>query len=246
MKPFIWVAIFTYVLSQSTFAKPLQHGLLDPLMRSLNDSSWGYKVVVASSAPAAYIERFEVRPGDCAASHGWNDCKEDRERSELSERHKTTHEGQTIWYHWQFYLPNQFINIYPAKVALGQFHQKNAKPAWIFELNDKGYALVRHLRIKPNYEKPLIAWSSLTNRWHDIAVRVSWFKSNKGQLDVWVDKKRKVHYQGPTMSADIIYFKYGLYRAFISRYQHSMPTQWVEYANVCSATYSLLTHGCPN
>lgn len=69
-------------------------------MRSPNDSSWSSKVVAANTAPTAHNERFEVRPGDCAANDGRNDCKKDRERSELFERHKTTDEGQTIWYHW--------------------------------------------------------------------------------------------------------------------------------------------------
>ena len=48
----------------------------------------GYQVVSAPEHPVRYgkkSERFEVRPGDCSRSKGgsWDDCKEDRERSEL-------------------------------------------------------------------------------------------------------------------------------------------------------------------
>jgi len=43
------------------------------------------------------VERFEVRPGDCFVNLGWDDCAKERERSELSERNKTTMHAVAFW-----------------------------------------------------------------------------------------------------------------------------------------------------
>ena len=67
--------------------------------------------------------RFEVRPGDCGYNDGWSDCDTDRERHELSGKRMS---GGEWWYSWSIYLPKDFINIYPTKLALGQFHQEKA------------------------------------------------------------------------------------------------------------------------
>ena len=76
-------------------------GWFDPMRRSLNNKSYGYQIVedVTGSAPTKLIERFEVRPGDCAANRwGWDDCATDRERSELSQKNKDILIGDTEWY----------------------------------------------------------------------------------------------------------------------------------------------------
>ena len=72
--------------------------------------------------------RFEVQPGDCGADdpkHGdWSDCKEDRERHELSGRYMKN--GSTWWYAWSIYLQPEFkLNkLYPgvSKIASPPSH----------------------------------------------------------------------------------------------------------------------------
>ena len=67
--------------------------------RSLPDGAkkHGYRLVSTPDHPVRYgtkSERFEVRPGDCSRRlSGWDDCKNDRERSELIQRGKTQKEG---------------------------------------------------------------------------------------------------------------------------------------------------------
>ena len=65
-------------------------GAFDPMMRSLNNKSYGYQIVkdVTGSAPTKLIERFEVIAGDCGQQFGNDDCERDRERSELSQKNK--------------------------------------------------------------------------------------------------------------------------------------------------------------
>lgn len=238
MMPIVGIILLWGPWSPAAFSmEKIDHGMLDPMMRSLNHTTWGYQIIKGDkNSPARYIERFEVRSGDCFANRSWNDCHEDRERSELSEKNKTTQSGDQRWYHWQFYLPESFMDIYPTKVTLGQFHQLHSHPAWMFELNHHGYWLEEHLHSRHKLTKKLISSEQLKGHWQDILVWVIWQRNHQGRLKVWVNHHLLVNYYGPTMSAHKVYFKYGLYRAFISRYQQKyhqrLPTQWLYYANV--------------
>ena len=109
-------------------------GAFDPMARSLNDKSYGYQIVkdVTGSAPTKLIERFEVRPGDCTAQGGWDDCGADRERSESMQLNRDISIGTTEWYGWQIYVPKEHRDIFPAKVFMGQFFPKGPKPDWMF------------------------------------------------------------------------------------------------------------------
>lgn len=104
-------------------AQAVDRGTFGPFVRSLNAKDYGYRIVPdpTGAAPTAFVERFEVRSGDCAANTGWDDCANDRERSELSEKGNRNPAGTTGWYGWSLYLPSDFPNVYPTKVALGQF-----------------------------------------------------------------------------------------------------------------------------
>ena len=66
--------------------KGLNRGSFGEFKKSLNTKQYGYAIVedFTGNAPTPFIEKFEVRPGDCAADIGWSDCAKDRERSELS------------------------------------------------------------------------------------------------------------------------------------------------------------------
>ena len=214
------------------------YGDFGPFMRSLNNTSYGYQVIpdITDSASTKLIEKFEVRPGDCYWNKGWNDCKKDRERSELSEQKKTTPVGSEAWYGWSIYFPADYPNVFPTKVALGQFHQAYSHPVWMFQNGPGGYHLDDHISgTKKQYS--LISEADLRGRWHTIEVYARWEKDNSGAFQVWVNGEQKVDYRGPTMDADIVYFKYGVYRSFLSRYKkaqkvNALPPQTVYYSNV--------------
>ena len=219
-------------------------GNFGPFVRSLNDKPYGYQLVpdpVSShtgrgSDAMALVERFEVRPGDCGGDTAI-DCGRDRERSELSERGDRNPQGSSYWYGWSLYIPDNFANVAPTKVALGQFHQEGSHPAWMFEIGASGYRIDNHVSDgKPN-DHTLIDNAVLRGRWHDITVYAHWATSDDGVLQVWADNDLKFDYRGPTMTADKVYFKYGLYRSFVSRYQNAnetdkVPAQIVYFTNV--------------
>ena len=194
--------------------------------RSLNTKSYGYRLIKdpTSTGSNRVVEAFEVRNGDCGYHEKWNDCLTDRERSELSQVNKDTQAGDEYWYGWYIYFPHDFINLAPAKVSLGQFHQDESHPAWMFEHTINGYFLVNQLAADSNEKSELIPETNLRGHWHKIEIQVVWQNNEQGQFNVWVNGESKVKYTGPTMDAKRVYFKYGLYRAFVSRYQSSGRT----------------------
>jgi len=163
--------------------------------RSLNYKKYGYLAVKDPTglAPVPVVERFEVRPGDCAEI----DCKTDRERSELREEGYPNKEGETWWYGWSIFVPPGYTNIYPTKVALGQFHQRDGKPAFMFQNHKGGLWLDNQIG---NRYYNLISENDLRGRWHKIEVNVRWSRSGKGFFKVWVNGEQKVNIKGTTMS----------------------------------------------
>lgn len=217
----------------------LDRGDFGDFKRSLNHTDYGYMQVPdpTGGAPVPITERFEVRPGDCDSNSGWNDCTNDRERSELSQRTRRATPGTMAWYGWSIYLPKDYVNVFPTKVALGQFHQQDAHVIWMFQNADGGYYLDDQVPGKTRRYYPLIAKGEMRGRWHRIEVQVNWQTDATGYFRVWVDGVQKVDYAGPTMTARKVYFKYGLYRSFLSRYKtknhtDQVPAQTVYYANV--------------
>jgi hypothetical protein len=214
-------------------------GTFGAFQRSLNTTAYGYSVVPdpTGTAPTPMVERFEVRPGDCGREPGWSDCDQDRERSELSEQFKSTGAGATWWYGWSLFVPEDYVNVYPTKVALGQFHQEKSHVIWMFQNDRGGYHLDDQALGSTRQYYELIPQNDLQGKWHRIEVQTKWSRGGDGFFRVWTDGVRKVNYAGPTMTADKVYFKYGLYRSFLTRYRaakhvDAVPAQTIYFTNV--------------
>ena len=184
----------------------------------------GYQVVSAPYYPVRYgqnSEKFEVRPGDCSRSTegGWDDCNNDRERSELSQRGDTQKEGDEYWYRWSIYIPESHQNLYRTKVCYGQFHQEYCEPVLMFNEHEGGYWLSIDEQLIDYGEQNinLLRAQDFVGRWNDIVVHIRWTKKKNGWVKVWVNGEEKVDYVGKTIVCRLVYFKYGVYRSFISR-----------------------------
>ncbi|MDP7489592.1 MAG: heparin lyase I family protein [Arenicellales bacterium] len=184
----------------------------------------GYQVVSAPEHPVRYgkkSERFEVRPGDCSRSKGgsWDDCKEDRERSELIQVGYRQKEGDEYWYRWSIILPSTHRNIYRTKLAYAQFHQLGCPPVFMFQEYSGGY----WLNIQPaitghvDHNRKLLEAKDFIGKWNDIVVHARWTRKNDGWFRVWVNGEEKISYDGKTKVCKDVYFKYGVYRSFVSR-----------------------------
>lgn len=223
----------------SSATSMVDRGGFNPMFRSLNNKSHGYSVIPdpTGSAPSEMVERFEVRPGDCTAK----DCLRDRERSELSQRNKYNNvDGNTHWYSWSFYLPEDFPNVMPTKVALGQFHQYHGSPVLMFQHRYDGFFIDRQFFGHTQTLTKLIEEEDLRGKWHTIVMNVKWSREKDGLIKIWVNDELKYTYEGLNLTESSSYFKFGIYRSFLSRYKNTngvdeVPTQIAYFSNVRKA-----------
>ena len=161
--------------------------------------------------------RFEVKSGDCGYNKGWDDCKKDRERHELS---GNRHSDGEYWYAWSIYLPKDFKNIYPTKLAMGQFHQSKGHVVWMFQNADGGYFVDNQVYGRTSRTDRILNQEEMVSRWNDILIHANWTDKNIGFFRVWVNGKLSYKYYGPTKTkGKKVYQKFGVYRSFMSRYK---------------------------
>ena len=162
--------------------------------------------------------RFEVKPGDCGYDNGGgDDCKRDSERHELS---GNRHGDGEYWYTWSIYLPKDFKNIYPTKLAMGQFHQSKGHVVWMFQNADGGYFVDNQVYGRTSRTDRILNQEEMLGRWNDILINANWTDKKIGFFRVWVNGKLAFKYNGPTKSkGKKVYQKFGVYRSFMSRYK---------------------------
>ena len=166
--------------------------------------------------------RFEVRPGDCGYNDVWSDCDTDRERHELSGKRVS---GGEWWHSWSIYLPKDFVNVHPTKVALGQFHQEKGHVVWMFQnqsfSSPGGYWVDDQV---PGYSRKLnqiLTQDEMIEKWNDILVNVKWSKKDDGFFKVWLNGKQVYSFAGPTKTIAQVYFKFGIYRSYLGKWIYS-------------------------
>ena len=161
--------------------------------------------------------RFEVKSGDCGYDNGWDDCKKDRERHEL---YGNRHSDGEYWYAWSIYLPKDFKNIYPTKLAMGQFHQSKGHVVWMFQNADGGYFVDNQVYGRTSRTDRILNQKEMLSRWNDILINANWTDKKEGFFRVWVNGKLSYKYSGSTKSkGKKVYQKFGVYRSFMSRYK---------------------------
>lgn len=194
--------------------------------RSLNDKPWGHGLVDQNNGPVfagRTSERFEVRQGDCAAQPGWSDCAMDRERSEMSELKPYTQMNSPTWYSWSVYFDPSWPDISPVTTTVGQFHQRNQSAPAVLFVQKNGVYRMRIESAKALWPADkqiyvLVNPKLLRNRWHNIVMNANWSTGADGFIRVWVNGVLKVDIKGPTtVNTTPVYFKYGIYRSFVSR-----------------------------
>ena len=169
--------------------------------------------------------RFEVKPGDCGYDNGgWDDCKNDRERHELSGK---KHDDGEYWYAWSIYLPKDFKNIYPTKLAMGQFHQSKGHVVWMFQNANGGYFVDNQVSGRTSGTDRILNQEEMLGSWNDILINANWTDKKIGFFRVWVNGKLAFKYNGPTKSkGKKVYQKFGVYRSFMSRFKASKSVDY--------------------
>ncbi len=192
-------------------------------------------------------ERFELLSGDCPKSTG--DCTSDRERIEFFDSRPKAKPGSEYWYAYSVFLPGDFPIPRAGRgtvvLTLGQIHQRGTSgPELLFHLDQQGFwvKLTDPYRLDddpmnpvPVFKRDRIASAATPiGKWMHVKVQARWSRSDAdGFINVWINGKPVWSHRGATTNAnDPLYFKYGLYRAFVSRCGGPCPGMVAYYANV--------------
>ena len=165
--------------------------------------------------------KFEVRPGDCGRNDDWNDCTNDRERHELSQLGNYQRAGDENWYAWSIHVPGDTPSIWPTKVHLGQFNQKKKNVLFLFSWTPDGYIIDNQYPGDgyTNHTKLIVPKEQFLGQWVDVLIHAKWSSGDDGLFTVYVNHEKKYEHAGPNIAkGDTSYFKFGIYRSFISRY----------------------------
>lgn len=206
--------------------------------------SRGYDRVQMSDGTVA--ERFVLRPGDCPRSTG--DCQSDRERIEFFDAGSRIAPGDEAWYAYSVYLPANFpipaARPGDATLILGQIHQRGRSGPELLMLYDAtGLAVMLNSPheldddpmnpLGPFRYSTILPARSMLGRFTRIMIHARWSRQSDGFLEVFVNGTRVWSYSGATTNAnDPLYFKYGLYRSFVSRCGGPCPEIWALYRDV--------------
>ncbi len=183
-------------------------------------------------------ERFEVRPGDCGTTEngGWNDCENDRERTEMSShKNHILYNGDENWYRWSIFFPKNYEVMHPIWMTFGQFKQIGCHPVFSFNIGEYAtyseasffqHMTGRYARAVDGAGLQTHITRNFRGKWLDIVVHAKWSHSNEGRFKFWVNGKLISDYKGKTLWCyKGIYFKYGVYRTGVSavpeKYRHT-------------------------
>ena len=170
--------------------------------------------------------RFESNDGECWKEPKWNDCTNDRERTELYYKKKPWKKER--WYRFYIHLPEDYNSIAPAKMSLIQWKRhKPSKVLVMFQHDHSGLTFNRngdtfkdtYIVLKPNKD--------LLGSWTEIIFSTNWhLDPEKGFMKVWIDGKLKVDFKGRSNNkkGKELSLRYGLYSSSMSRYKAVFET----------------------
>ena len=212
--------------------------------RSLSNTAHGYTIVSDVVRAGAQAQRFEVRSGDCASDRwsSWNDCDNDRERSEISLERRWAY-GTDMWIGFSVYLPENFETSSRVRTTVGQIHQRGGPsgvagglpsrpPLMQLEMLGNRYFLNLHVLsgASANVQTDdvrfdLIDVADMRGKWTDVVIN---FNTANGEelIEAYVNGQLRARYENwIEFVPDDYSFKYGIYRSFVSRHGGPMPIQ---------------------
>lgn len=236
----ISILVALLFLDQAALAscKPLK------IQRSLSNTAWGWNYSKEQVLVGQRSQRFEVRAGDCHGDSKWNDCVMNRERSEISVTDPRFLSGSQAAISLNIYLPKDFKDSDKVRTTLAQVHSRGgpsgsaggllSRPPLIqFDLQGGDFKMCWHqLSGKDGAIKDECAWYNLIRldqmlgRWTELTLEFN-TDLKKGSARVWINDQQKVNIEQPLVNyqPEYFFFKYGIYRSFVSRHGGPLPTQ---------------------
>lgn len=176
--------------------------------------------------------RIEVRPGDCSASSGWDDCPNDRSRHEIQEREGTC-DGEAAIYEANYYVPYQpkFKPRGDNIMFIGQMN--TADPDYFGTLiylevdNDQNLLLRTHKGFSWDIDRQVVAARDIFERWINLRYEVYAATDATGYFRVYVDDQLVLSESRPTIPSEqgCLGLRVGIYNAFISEAGEAFESQ---------------------
>lgn len=188
-------------------------------------AEWALKEVndPTGLAPVAVVQRFEARPGQCISSPPFHDCERGVERAELGQAIVRRGSGDSHWYRWQVFFPQDFVTAYPVRNRHGQFvDHGTGESAWAFEIGSTGALWIGSQFDDESRYFSVINERDLRGEWHDVIVEGVWSR-DKGKLNVWVNGQKRVGYKGATCDRCRIALTYGIARHGVGKFKEQYP-----------------------
>ena len=171
--------------------------------------------------------RFESNDGECGQEPNWNDCNNDRERTELYYGDETWKKER--WYRFYLFLPKDYNSIAPAKMSLIQWKRLDPSEVLImFQHMHAGLTFNRSGDTFPDSYIVLKSNEDLLGNWTEIIFNTNWHPDpEKGFMKVWIDGKLKIDFKGQANSKEgkRLNLRYGLYSSYMSYYKDTFNTK---------------------
>ena len=172
--------------------------------------------------------RFEVRLGDCGKDSGHDDCKKDRQRTELQfKKHQMGKKDH--WYSASIYLPENYQSVAPVRTTFAQLYEKGWKPILMITDRSGEWLEVGRMWSGEYVEmKKAIRINDMRGKWTDVLVHANWSFNQDGFFKTWINNELKFEYKGRTLfktKRPYVYLKFGIYRSFMSRWRNQNNIQ---------------------
>lgn len=226
-----------------TQAKPL------PVVRSLSNTSYGYVIVHSPVRAGRIAQRFELRPGDCFHDNFWDDCSNDRSRTEVRIDRKYPF-GSNFWVGFSLYVPRDFKTSRRVRTTVGQLQQHGGPsgvaqglpsfpPVMQMHMIGNEYTADFHIlsgqrnHVRDVFRSFALAKvSKMRGHWTDIQMHLD-SSIRGGHAEIYVNGQKKADLMSfIRFRPEHYYVKYGIYNSFISRNKGPMPRQVVYFDEV--------------
>jgi len=215
---------------------------------AMGEKSYACQIVSKSDGFPVYSGnqslRFELRDGDCSANsdNSWNDCPNDRSRTEVSERLSPwTSNDKVITYEYMMFIPSQ-ANFKPPRTFLTvsqilMFTPNNyvgLAQLIIDDRNNLSLALTTDFQWTRPSDEALFVMEKPFDQWIKIKFDIKTTTSPNGFVRLTVNDKF-VYEQVRQTSAEEqlnLRLRLGMYNTGISRFKSEWPTQIIYYDEV--------------
>ena len=164
--------------------------------------------------------RFEVRYGDCGGDSKHNDCKKDRQRTEL--QFKKYQKGKKdYWYSASIYLPEDYQSVAPVRTTFAQLYERGWKPILMFTDRENKWLEIGRMWSGEYVEmKKGIKINDMKGKWTDILINARFSREEDGYLKVWINNKLIMNAENiknitPYTKAGVE-LNFGIYQTFVT------------------------------